>query len=797
MARHKAEAMPTAGSQRMKRTFAAAAALTLVLTGIGTASFASDMPVGEGTDVTIQTGGIRTGLGVDDISTGETEGAIYGLYNRSKNVMPGDTAHKERPLAQCDIDGDGVANEECTCTVDADGVCTFKGFVDSNKKVVYAVAQQMVPAEGFNPPLISMTARGTAFRYVFPVAQTVEVGKDPVTKIREFNQAIPAYSDGEEAYDTSSGYYASSLKNPAIDRTCEGNGLKIAMVVDLSTSMVPNQATLTEAANGFVDSLKDTGSSIALFNFGGVNVPVKGTQNYPEPVTLDDAGVGVLKERLATYLAPKSGEATNWDQGLYQVAQAMDNGNDYDLVLMLTDGAPTRSLENGTEQGKGGSVTLFREVERATFSSNAIKDRGARVMAVGIDGRTTVPERNLQAISGPTAWTEGVDAAQVDYVNAKWEELANMLREYTGSLSCEATVNITKNAQAWGSDEPVASDGWTFTGEARDSAFVDGQAGADKVTSSDSGTPGTASWKIRMADPKALGSVAITEHQQEGWNLDDVTCQIVGSQATVAHEPGTTGVLVSGLNVGATVNCTFTNTQSDPNPAAPPQPEPGDDVQNAIVEDGHGNGDGDGDGDGDRDGEDIANGDASQSGDRGDGGEDGEDHQNVIVDNGEGEGQGEGTGGEGTGDEGTGGAGDQPDVPEIKVENVETLPLFIPDADVLDDTLDLVTDLENGDTGKEGVVDPNDTDTGGADVQVAGGDDQTDSNGLLLSRTTENTTASGSNSDQAASRASTRGGFQLARTGAQVVVIGGVAAGMIALGAFLMRRNRPEPTHKA
>src|SRR5690606_16638579 len=100
--------------------------------------------------------------------------------------------------------------------------------------------------------------------------------------------------------------------------------------------------------------------------------------------------------------------------------------NGYDLVLMITDGAPNSYL---SDQGDYSS-TQFRlqSVEEAVLRANELKygtngTNGAKVISVGVgDGITNAnSQANLKAISG-----DRVDSDY--YLVADWEDLAGALR---------------------------------------------------------------------------------------------------------------------------------------------------------------------------------------------------------------------------------------------------------------------------------------------------------------------------------------------------------------------------------
>jgi hypothetical protein len=188
---------------------------------------------------------------------------------------------------------------------------------------------------------------------------------------------------------TFSNLLATSLDDPAPINRC---GLKIALVLDQSGSMVGSrQSLLQAAANQTVSALTGTPSSLSIFTFGVGTGPSIG------PLETTSANAGAANSTVATTLhgfintlATPSG-GTNWDQGLAQAA-----GMGFDLVVFVTDGAPT-AFRGST--GSTGSAT-FADVEQGIFSANLIKSQGTRIVGVGIAMGTAGGLNNLRAVSG-------------------------------------------------------------------------------------------------------------------------------------------------------------------------------------------------------------------------------------------------------------------------------------------------------------------------------------------------------------------------------------------------------------
>ena len=129
--------------------------------------------------------------------------------------------------------------------------------------------------------------------------------------------------------------FANALNNPQAPPQC---GLSVAMIFDVSSSISSSEMTLMKnAARTFVTDLTGTPSQIAMFSFGTVAPAAGAPANLPltQVATGNGPVMGYINGLPAT---PSSSNRTNWDAGLFQVAQSTSN---FDIALMLTDGNPT------------------------------------------------------------------------------------------------------------------------------------------------------------------------------------------------------------------------------------------------------------------------------------------------------------------------------------------------------------------------------------------------------------------------------------------------------------------------
>ena len=239
---------------------------------------------------------------------------------------------------------------------------------------------------------------------------------------------------------------------------------------------------------------------------------------------------------------------TNWDLGLWTTAQGAQ-ANDYDVVFVLTDGNPTFSQR--LQQLGDGSLTSFRELERAILSANAIKKTGARVITVGIG--SNLSDYNLSSISGPSKYAEGKSLNEFDYISADWAQLEQVMKDFAQGLKCEATVTVEKQAKAYGGSFTAAS-GWEF-GLDQTGAASQSPASSSQTT----GQSGQATWTLTFTHPDDEASVVLTESDSRtGWSLSDITCNVGDAEVNLANKT----VTIAGIGIGENVKCTFKNEES-------------------------------------------------------------------------------------------------------------------------------------------------------------------------------------------------------------------------------------------
>lgn len=485
--------------------------------------------------IVVKKGSYRTGTGAADVNSDNTVGVRFELRQGSAT---------------------GAAVGICEIQASRPGECVFEGIPNTGNgtnRTYYPV--EIAPA--LNSPAAAtftglLTTFGTgssgsnqAYQY------SVQVGTGAYT-----TYTVP--TSGGSGTTASSGFIANRAANPQLSKSCDA-GVRVAVLVDTSGSVAGYQNDLAKAATALVDGLAGTPSSVAMLSFATISPG--GITNHPVPQSVQTtAGANIVK---SWYSTSSSGGATanftpvggtNWDDGLWKTTQGAAS-NDYDIVFVLTDGNPTYSGRNGNDYLSGpGNSTTFRELERAIFSANSLKSKGARVITVGIGASADINDNNLAAISGPTKFVAnaGMGLNDFDYVKAGWAQLEQVLRDFAQGLKCEATVTVEKQAQPFGGSWAPAP-GWDFE------LAQTGAASVTPGTTQSTDANGQITWTLKFQSPSDEASGSVTESERDGWQLDDLTC-------TGGAEPNLTDrqATFDQLGIGDNVKCTFKNRQEAP-----------------------------------------------------------------------------------------------------------------------------------------------------------------------------------------------------------------------------------------
>ncbi|WP_182141280.1 SpaA isopeptide-forming pilin-related protein [Schaalia sp. JY-X169] len=483
--------------------------------------------------ITVPKGTYRTGTASNAVNGTDTAGVRFGIFASQTAT---------EPIHTCEI------------TTANPGNCVFTNVALVQSQQVFV--RELPPAAGSTAaqklvPILTNFSTGDSpfmnqtYQYGFTPASTSTISIPTTSTDNGTNWTQPPY-------DAGSGYFANRVVNPRLTQTCNA-GVKVAVVLDTSGSVNNYQNTLAQATTALVDGLTGTPSSVAMFSFAA-NSP-GAVQNHPTPQSVETpAGANIVKGWYSTAgsngqtanFTPSGG--TNWDDGLWKTAQGALSNN-YDIVFVLTDGNPTFS-NNGRDRSGSGSMTTFRELERAVFSANAVKATDTRVVTVGIGGNLS--DDNLAAISGPTKFATGMGLNEFDYAVANWSELQGVLENFAQGLKCEATVTVEKLAKAASAENFTPASGWTFD-------FA--QTGADSqtpvTTEGTTSTDGKYTWTLKFTNPTDTSDATLTEQSKPGWALEDIACTVNDANITLDELKAE----VPGIGIGENVVCTFKNRE--------------------------------------------------------------------------------------------------------------------------------------------------------------------------------------------------------------------------------------------
>lgn len=483
----------TPRSRRLTYLYRSAIALLVLATAVVLPSAAGAQP-GDTAVINVRVGGIR-----DAASTATPlPGAELGLYA---------TATDDTPIDTCTSGTNGV----CTFTVTVPGQVASGG-----RPFLRAIAaptgwysnEQFLTAN-----LLNTNPETTPYRFQLPALY----GGNTYTSGQQFMLDNGTTGMASSIRVSSGGIWQFSLRNPALTSNC---GLKVALIVDLSSSVSGHVAALKSAMDQFIDALHGTPSQVALYTYSSSSPAVAVPQNYGLRSVASTADANAFKNLYAGWNDSTANGFTNWDVGMSTAAA--DNGpvgadDHFDLAVMLTDGNPTAYAS--TLSG----YTRFREMEYGIFSANELKNQDTRVIALGVGTslETSGSEHNLAAISGQTPYT-GDNVREADYFQEHdYAEAGDQLRALALE-PCTPTISVIKRIIPNGGsiDGPsYVGENWTFNA----SVTTDGATIAPPSATTDSSggvnfrlTFTTASSATALIDEVAQAGYTLV--QQNGFN---------------------------------------------------------------------------------------------------------------------------------------------------------------------------------------------------------------------------------------------------------------------------------------
>ncbi len=275
-----------------------------------------------------------------------------------------------------------------------------------------------------------------------------------------------------------------SITNPDLTKAC---GLDVLMILDESGSIASSHATdeVQDAFRAFVDSLKNTGSSMSTIEFSTVaRLPSIGGVAAGEYITIDDSTLPDFEDYIANRYNPNS--KTNWEDAL-RVGRYFAPRPDFaipHLVVFITDGDPTQVIRNDRVTPTEYRTKVPLDDNETTDSNgdagarpavpnaNALKAAGSHILAIGVGSALQNDDSvdRLVSVSGPNIFdgTGDFDISTTDvYLEADFDELADALRDAAFQL-CAPSVTVRKlydpTPDPDSLDDAVPGVGWTMTG---------------------------------------------------------------------------------------------------------------------------------------------------------------------------------------------------------------------------------------------------------------------------------------------------------------------------------------------
>lgn len=439
------------------------------------------------------------------------------------------------------------------CTVTSTGSCTFTIPKDQQRDSRVFRVSMVTAQAGYST--ISTLAIGSGAKDT--VSYMTEFSTDEIkagrsgTKVLDLGISYTASKEYQKksTVSPSQDMWAMRGDNPPLVNVC---GLKVGVLVDLSSSMKGSLGSLKTAAKAFITSLTDTQSTMSIFTFAkGSPAPRMDPPTTGSLATT--AGVDALNGAVDK-LQVLDDQGTNWDAGLRAVTAA---NLGLDVLLVLSDGQPTYHYGNSNENtvGGDGSKASFETLEGAIFSSNALKRMKTRVQIVGIGSGLDSAVPNLSAVSDAAAYS----------VISNYGELAAKLKEFTDK-QCQGTITVLKKTVEFQKDSSTA----VVTKDARFGATMTGGtlASSSLVTNDD----GVATFKWTNSSNTAA-SATITEAGSASYairpNADGTiaSCVMAGGKSTpvaVNNVPGNANAFNISAPKNSAITCTVINEKQPP-----------------------------------------------------------------------------------------------------------------------------------------------------------------------------------------------------------------------------------------
>ena len=325
---------------------------------------------------------------------------------------------------------------------------------------------------------------------------------------------------------------SAAVANPDLQPAC---GTKVILVLDESQSIANAGAVqdVRDAANAFANGLADTGSELAVIEFGGA---AKRVVDY---TTVTSGATGTLATTFQPYFngtatlpadvykfPTQLGALTNWEAALKAVKVLNAESGAAPLVVFITDGDPTTTGQGGT------NIPSAEAVVPAITEADAVKAQGSHILAVGVGSSLTNPDslHRLTQVSGPdVAETVGaVDLTTTDVLRiSDFSTLPTALRTLVNEL-CKGSVTITKLVDNGQGYAPGGA-GWQFNAAVSTAAgsysWITPSPGAAGPRSASTGADSTVifQWKPEVS---TTSTITLSEAGSPGYQFVSAACQV-------------------------------------------------------------------------------------------------------------------------------------------------------------------------------------------------------------------------------------------------------------------------------
>jgi prepilin-type N-terminal cleavage/methylation domain-containing protein len=290
-------------------------------------------------------------------------------------------------------------------------------------------------------------------------------GRNPVVVLRKSGQDVTVTFRGGDQYSTggaglgpgetlpdANGGFVDPKSPPS---RCGGN---LTLVLDRSSSIGTALSKVKTAAKSIVANFQGTPTKLRIVTFD------TNAQAF-EPTTWNGAAIDMLnltdaeKSALNTRIDNITlGSGTNWEAGLrmamtdWNVMNAVNKSpNAPDTVLFMTDGDPTRYLDNSGVAKNGQNTTFYYNEAKAISDLKAqfsISMKGIYVYAAS--SPSTASKDRLKGIVGPVEWTGGTtnpvtlaNARSADFFTGDFDQLGDIFQQIFAG-DCGGTVTIQK-----------------------------------------------------------------------------------------------------------------------------------------------------------------------------------------------------------------------------------------------------------------------------------------------------------------------------------------------------------------